>query len=184
MLEDFDYFLIHKMPEEAGGHWLWTGKIDKHGYGRQKFGNRKMMAHRWVFECVNQRMIEPKVQLDHTCPRTLDDMSDEGLEMLREFFKIPEHRLEHEYERHQLKQWLMTKLRCCVNPAHMEEVTNQVNSQRARHHNAAKTHCPNGHPYTPANTYKHNGRRKCRECNRIRARQYRREAASAAEAGS
>lgn len=32
----------------------------------------------------------------------------------------------------------------CVNPAHLEPVTHQVNIARAA---ARKTHCPNGHPY-------------------------------------
>jgi hypothetical protein len=34
---------------------------------------------------------------------------------------------------------------------------------------AAKTHCPSGHPYDEANTYKHRGRRLCRVCNRAAA---------------
>lgn len=37
-------------------------------------------------------------------------------------------------------------------------------------HNRAKTHCPAGHPYDVANTYKTSaGSRSCRECARIRA---------------
>lgn len=33
-----------------------------------------------------------------------------------------------------------------------------------------KTHCPAGHKYTEENTYINNGCRKCRECNKLRAR--------------
>jgi len=40
------------------------------------------------------------------------------------------------------------------------------------HHEARKTHCPQGHPYDEANTYLSNaGRRLCRACNRARALQ-------------
>ena len=47
------------------------------------------------------------------------------------------------------------------------------------HHHAAKTHCPQRHPYDAANTYiTSDGRRMCRECLRIRGRQYRAQKAS------
>jgi 5-methylcytosine-specific restriction endonuclease McrA len=34
--------------------------------------------------------------------------------------------------------------------------------------NAAKTRCPNGHAYTPENTYSNHGKRECRTCKRER----------------
>jgi hypothetical protein len=59
----------------------------------------------------------------------------------------------------------------CVNPAHLEAVTQAVNVRRgdAGCHQRAKTHCPSGHEYTDANVYwslHTNGRRfrRCREC--------------------
>jgi hypothetical protein len=52
--------------------------------------------------------------------------------------------------------------RACVNPAHLEPVTNRENIQRAA---ALKTHCPQGHPYDETNTYRHKGHgRECRTC--------------------
>lgn len=47
------------------------------------------------------------------------------------------------------------------------------------HHQAVKTHCPQRHPYDTTNTYlTSDGRRMCRECLRIRGRQYREQKAS------
>ena len=54
--------------------------------------------------------------------------------------------------------------RACVNPAHLEAVTQLVNLQRQ---GAAKTKCPQGYLYTGDNLYvRPNGRRMCRGCRR------------------
>ena len=56
----------------------------------------------------------------------------------------------------------------CVNPEHLEPVTNRENQLRGLK-GALKTHCANGHPYTGQNKYVHleNGhvRSRCRICN-------------------
>lgn len=58
----------------------------------------------------------------------------------------------------------------CVNPKHLEPVSLWENLRRAPNTpaviNAAKTHCPQGHPYDEANTCHSNGRRSCRACAR------------------
>ncbi len=63
--------------------------------------------------------------------------------------------------------------RRCVNPEHLEPVTSAENTRRGTSFavvNAAKTHCPYGHPYDEANTYRMpSGGRDCRAC--IAARQ-------------
>jgi hypothetical protein len=61
--------------------------------------------------------------------------------------------------------------RTCVNPAHMEVVTNKDNilrgvSPSSKH--AIKTHCPYGHPYNDSNTRLNAGSRVCRTCHRQR----------------
>lgn len=68
----------------------------------------------------------------------------------------------------------------CCNPDHLEAVTQRVNIMRSESFsavNARKQACPKGHPYTPENTSidRSHGdeRRKCRECNRLRAMQNR-----------
>lgn len=58
----------------------------------------------------------------------------------------------------------------CVRPDHLEPVTNRVNVLRGNGitaREAARTHCPQGHPYDGANTYiRLNGKRECRACRR------------------
>ena len=57
----------------------------------------------------------------------------------------------------------------CVNPAHLEPVTMRENIRRATFAN--KTHCANGHEYTPENTYvMPSGYRDCRRCIYLRSR--------------
>lgn len=65
--------------------------------------------------------------------------------------------------------------RACVNPNHLEPVTQQVNILRGfsiATSNRLKTHCPKGHPYSAENTYIHpkNNGRICRTCARERTR--------------
>lgn len=58
--------------------------------------------------------------------------------------------------------------RACVNPDHLEWVTNRVNVLRGQGSaalRARKTHCPQGHEYTPESTYvRKGGQRSCYIC--------------------
>lgn len=60
--------------------------------------------------------------------------------------------------------------RACVNPDHLELVTCRENLLRGMGVvgvNSRKTHCKNGHEFTPENTYmRHGVWRNCRECAR------------------
>lgn len=60
--------------------------------------------------------------------------------------------------------------RACVNPDHLEPVTQRENTLRGIGFgavNAAKTHCAQGHEYIPENTYTDPlGYRHCRTCRR------------------
>jgi hypothetical protein len=109
-------------PDEC---WLWTGRLDEHGYGR--VGKRSIPAHRIAYEeCVGP--IPDGLHTDHLC-HTHDVSCPGGASCLH---------------------------RRCVNPRHIEPVTRKENILRGRNFaavNAAKTHCPQGHPYDEANTY-------------------------------
>ena len=68
----------------------------------------------------------------------------------------------------------------CSNPIHLFVGTNLDNMEdmsrkgRARNGNERKTHCPQGHEYTPANTYRRRDRpsRHCRACAREQQRAF------------
>lgn len=56
----------------------------------------------------------------------------------------------------------------CVNPEHLEAVTQQENMRRA-----AKTHCKHGHPFSEENTaIDPRGGRRCKACGRERTRAF------------
>lgn len=70
----------------------------------------------------------------------------------------------------------LCRVRECVNPAHLEPVTNQENARRSPimgRGQTYKTHCPQGHPYDEGNTYiTPQGKRRCRQCSNAQSRMY------------
>lgn len=61
--------------------------------------------------------------------------------------------------------------RACCNPAHVEPASRWLNLSRGRtvvNRAPSITHCPHGHEYTPANTSRYGGKRKCRTCGNLR----------------
>lgn len=66
----------------------------------------------------------------------------------------------------------LCRVRRCVNPAHLEAVTQRVNLMRSPATRAARrllSTCARGHEFDAANTYtRRNGTRLCRECARLR----------------
>jgi hypothetical protein len=66
----------------------------------------------------------------------------------------------------------LCRVRCCVNPEHLEPVTQQENIARQPNIIAKKalTHCPQGHPYDDENTDLRTSGRRCRTCHRDRER--------------
>lgn len=132
------------VPCPMSGCWLWTGSANN-GYGATYHDGRHAYAHRWSYETF-VGAVPTGLDLDHLC-----------------------------------------RVRPCVNPAHLEPVTRAENGRRspivrdvcwkanlavssAMHR--AKTHCPQGHAYTPENTRAYGGKRFCVSCGRVNVARY------------
>jgi len=81
----------------------------------------------------------------------------------------PAHRWAYTFMVSDIPDELVIDHRCrnhaCVNPSHLEPVTQRVNVHRAVGHPASRTHCPQGHLYDAENTYVDpRGKRRCRTC--------------------
>lgn len=123
------------------GCWVWTGTIDKAGYGRIGAGGRGgdgLYAHRvaheqWVGPIPNGLVV------DQTCHNGTD-----------------------------CHMGPLCPHRRCINPETLEAVTRSVNNLRGNGwsgQNSRKTHCPLGHALTGDNLFTDNrGQRVCRAC--------------------
>lgn len=127
--------------------WPWLA-CTASGYG--KFGVRypvTVSAHVFAYHLIVGRVPDGKV-LDHACHNS-DPTCAGG--------PTCQHR------------------RCC-NPAHMVPKSIAENALASPAHGAHKTHCRNGHEFTPENTYvqwqQSRASRSCRKCRRIACRSY------------
>lgn len=88
------------------------------------------------------------------------------------YLKLRVHRIMYEAYKGEIPQGLildhLCRVRSCINPNHLETVTDKVNVLRGVGMgalNAKKTHCKQGHSYEDAFITKQ-GYRKCRQCMR------------------
>lgn len=111
--------------------WIWTGHVDKKGYGKFWF-QRSVSAHRWAYEFLRGD-VPAGLMLDHLCENPP-----------------------------------------CVNPWHLDPVTNLENQKRSKNTFAGRTHCKNGHPLSGDNLYpwSYTQQRMCVTCARRRTREY------------
>jgi len=111
--------LLLRITYRGPGCWIWSGQIDRQGYGR--LGGK--MAHRLTYqEVVGQ--IPANHHLDHLC-----------------------------------------RNRDCVNPSHLEPVTNAENVRRAAQ---ARERCKRDHLLSEHGVIWSDGARHCRACHRER----------------
>lgn len=93
--------------------------------------------------------------------------------------QLPAHRVSYEALIGPIPDGLQIDHLCrvtgCVNPAHLEPVTQQENIRRAKRvRGTLPDHCRRGHAYTPENTYLNpsGGYRVCRTCQNETWRRY------------
>ena len=93
----------------------------------------------------------------------------------------PVHRVAYETWRGPIPEGLvidhLCRNRSCLEPSHLEPVTNRENILRGKAQaaiNARKTHCVNGHELSPENVYPGRGSRDCRKCINRRTTEWKR----------
>lgn len=119
-------------PEPNTGCWLWTGAVNKGGYGTLSVEGCTELAHRLMARCYGISIADG-MEIDHRC-----------------------------------------RQRCCVNPAHLRQITSRTNTLLGRGPtaiNASKLVCKRGHDLALA--YREGSKRKCRACRAARMREYR-----------
>jgi hypothetical protein len=126
--------VVRRIHPDPSGCWIWIGSIDQYGYGR-----------------LSSRLSVKRGGLSSHAHRItwtlLRGEIPEGLQ------------IDH-----------LCRVRRCVNPDHLEPVTPLENQRRgiagqvvrARH--LARTHCVNGHEFTPENTRIDRSRKYPRRC--------------------
>ena len=137
----------------SDGCWEWTGYIMTNGYGKLTHQEDiSGLAHRLVYH-FEVGPIPEGFELDHLC-RNRGCVNPEHLDVVTRRVNINRSPLVRERRKRQKYEALGRRL---------ERLENS-------NANKFKTHCPQGHPYSPENTRWYRNGRRCRECERIRAR--------------
>lgn len=177
--------------DEETGCWNWTSNKSPLGYGSISFFRGPRQAHRVVYELMCEAIPADRPYLDHLCrnpscvnpdhlePVTQGENTRRGrsLEALREY-KLS---ITHCKNGHELV-WLGKQRGCrvCINARKVEMralAGRKPNWDGLKFGTAAsatmrksRTHCKNGHEWTPENTGKQRSGRACKACHRERAR--------------
>ena len=119
----------------VGECWLWDGCLNSRGYGCIGINGVSRLAHRVAYEAAKGPIPDGLV-IDHLCHNA--DPSCSGGPTCRH--------------------------RRCWRPEHLDATTPRLNQSRSHRDGSHRTHCPQGHPYTDANTRLRDGKRSCRKC--------------------
>lgn len=63
-------FLNSRISEEDSGCWHWHGEVTRNGYGRVKWGGKRYLTYRLIYEMIKGPVPEG-LQLDHLCRNRL-----------------------------------------------------------------------------------------------------------------
>lgn len=128
---------------DLGPCWLWrTTASTQNGYPQFRNGRRMVLAHRFAYEDTIGPVPED-LELDHLC-----------------------------HNQSGCAGGPTCPHRKCVNPAHLDPVTNDENQERRAGMHLGLV-CGNNHTYTEANTRWYEGARICRDCERAAEARYR-----------
>jgi hypothetical protein len=147
LIEKVEFYL----PNRGDGCWLWTGTVNRYGYGQTKHHGHQDLAHRVVYRAWVGEIPEGRT-IDHEC-----------------------HNLA--YQRGECQGGDGCLHRRCCNPDHLVPRTMWENTKRGNAVTAPRAPsptCSEGHEYTPENTYINKlGHRTCRACRAAYMREYR-----------
>lgn len=139
----------------ADACWIWTGSRHSEGYGIVMVDGSTRFVHRLAYQ-LHVGPIHRGYQVDHICHNLAAAAGKcaGGADCIH---------------------------RACWNPAHLESVTSRENSMRGTHPLfalARSSHCRRGHDMSdPLHLQiRSNGTRRCRTCQRDRARERRKAA--------
>lgn len=141
--------LFSRVVAGRNGCLIWTGTANpKNGYGQISDGGKVLYTHRVAYQLVKGKIPDGLV-IDHACHNR--DPECHGGNCI-----------------HHL----------CINPHHLEAVTQSENRIRSPHTktsaNQQRTHCKAGHEFSPENTrtVSTTGVRVCIACHRRRQREF------------
>lgn len=179
---------VGPVPEhrpELGPCWQWTASTTAGGYGQIRTGGAAgpmRYAHRVAYE-FTVGPIPDGLQIDHLCrnrscvnPGHLEPVDNRENSLRGQSFAALNARKTHCPKGHEYSQENTVldtntgsrKCRICTRKrdSAYREVKRKEKPKKVK---ISKTHCPQGHEYTPENTYiRPDGTQRCRTCHRQR----------------
>lgn len=160
-----------KADSECEARVVAYGYCDRHYRRWRKYGDP---LYSEKFRSPQQRFLDTPKHADGECliwdgPTT--DLGYGRVYGVGAGKHVMAHRVSYELAHGEIPEGLVLDHLCrrpsCVNPDHLEPVTDRENILRGVGYAAQSsrvTHCPQGHPYDEVNTYRWRGWRLCRTC--------------------